>query len=101
MSEDVSHPVRVVKDVMIPMSDGVRLAANLFTPAAEGRYPGLFAFTPYQKDGRGGLDQEAHHRYFASHGYVCMQVDFRGTGNSEGTNPQPMDPRTRVRPAGR
>ena len=95
MCDETAHPIRVVKDVRIPMPDGVHLAANLFMPDGDGRYPGLFSFTPYHKDGRGGLDQEAHHRYFASRGYACMQVDFRGTGNSEGVNPHPMDPQER------
>jgi putative CocE/NonD family hydrolase len=95
MVAENAYPVRVVKDVRIPMPDGVHLAANLFLPDADGRYPALFAFTPYHKDGRGGLDHEAHHRYFASHGYACMQIDFRGTGNSEGINPHPMNPQER------
>ena len=24
------------------------------------------------------------HRYFAGHGYACLRVDMRGTGDSEG-----------------
>src|SRR5438874_2462569 len=89
------YPIKIVRDLMIPLPDGVRLAANLFIPEQEGRYPAIFQYTPYHKDGRNGLDKEPHHRYFASQGYACLQIDFRGTGNSEGVNPEPMDPQER------
>ena len=48
--------VVVEKNVMIPMRDGVRLAADIFRPArdgkpAPGRFPTLLTRTPYDKDG--------------------------------------------------
>lgn len=91
MPTEKSMPVKVIRDVMIPMRDGVRLAANLYMPEEPGQYPGIFAFYPYLKDGYIGIAHEPHHRHFASRGYAVMQVDFRGTGASEGTNPHPLD----------
>jgi len=84
-------PVRCIRDVLIPMRDGVRLAATLYLPEAKGRYPGILSYYPYLKDGWIGLFKEPHYRYFASRGYAVMQVDFRGTGASEGKNPHPFD----------
>ena len=84
-------PVRCIRDVLIPVRDGVRLAATLYMPEEEGRYPGILSYYPYLKDGWIGLFKEPHYRYFASRGYAVMQVDFRGTGASEGRNPHPFD----------
>ena len=83
--------VKAIRDVMIPMRDGTRLAASLYMPEDGGRYPGIFSFYPYLKDGGLGIDHEPHNRHFASRGYAVMQVDFRGTGASEGRNPHPFD----------
>ena len=84
-------PVRCIRDVLIPMQDGVRVAATLYLPEADGRYPGIFSYYPYLKDGWIGLFKDPHYRYFAGRGYAVMQVDFRGTGASEGRNPHPFD----------
>ena len=50
---------------MIPMRDGVQLAADIYRPArdgkpAAGRFPALLTRTPYNKD---GVDRDG--RYFA------------------------------------
>ena len=39
----------VERDVFIPMRDGVRLAADVFRPAVQGRFPALLAISPYGK----------------------------------------------------
>jgi len=91
MESEAAMNVRMIRDVMIPMRDGTRLAANLYLPEEAGRYPGIFTFVPYLKDGWIGIDHEPHHRHFAGQGYAVMQVDFRGTGASEGRNPHPFD----------
>jgi uncharacterized protein len=75
-------PVRSEFGVMIPMRDGVKLAADVWLPDAPGRYPVLLARTPYLKTGL-RLSQWA--RYFASRGYVFAIQDARGRGDSEGT----------------
>jgi uncharacterized protein len=71
--------------VMIPMPDGVRLAADLYRPAragaaAAGRFPALLTRTPYNKDGISGEG-----RYYAERGYVVIANDVRGRYASEGT----------------
>src|SRR5580698_5231546 len=67
-------------DVKIPMRDGVRLSATVYTPRNQnGPAPCIFTLTPY-------IAQSYHDRgvYFAAHGYPFLTVDVRGRGNSEG-----------------
>jgi uncharacterized protein len=67
-------------DVKIPLRDGVKLSANVYTPHAQkAPAPCIFTLTPY-------IAQSYHDRgeYFASHGYPFLTVDVRGRGNSEG-----------------
>ena len=73
--------VRTQFGVMVPMRDGVKLAADVWLPEAPGRYPVLLARTPYMKTGL-GLNQWA--TYFAKRGYVFVIQDTRGRGDSEG-----------------
>lgn len=73
-------PYTFQKNVMIPMSDGVKLAANLFIPKAEGTYPVILIRSPYGKsDEKFGLGIG-----YASDGYVVAIQDCRGKGDSEG-----------------
>lgn len=89
---NVKYDVLVVKNVMVPMRDGVRLATDVYRPARDGeplpgRFPVLVSRTPYGKDttpsGSPGLNGEAYH--FAQLGYVVVVQDCRGRYNSEGT----------------
>ena len=86
-------PVRVVRNVRIPMPDGVTLAADLHLPEAEGRFPAIIEYTPYHKNNNWAYGPRAsRYPYFASHGYVFVNVDIRGTGDSEGVNTSPTSP---------
>jgi putative CocE/NonD family hydrolase len=81
--------VRLVK-TMIPMPDGVRLAATLYMPGDLKRgehVPALLEYLPYRKDDDQVIADYGHHAYFARHGYVGVRVDIRGFGNSEGVVP--------------
>jgi hypothetical protein len=73
--------VRAEFGVMIPMRDGVKLAADVWLPDSPGRYPVLLARTPYLKT---GLKLSQWAVYFASRGYVVAIQDTRGRGDSEG-----------------
>ena len=84
------YAVTIVKNVLIPMRDDVQLAANLHLPDGEGPWPAVMTYFPYHKDGTGGLRfVDPIHRYFASHGFACLTLDVRGTGNSGGTSISP------------
>src|SRR6266480_4252783 len=66
--------------VKIPMRDGAKLNATVFTPHDQkGPLPVIFTFTPYIGDSY--TDRAV---YFAKHGYVYALVDVRGRGNSGG-----------------
>lgn len=75
-----------IQEVLIPMQDGVQLAADVYMPATsarDGRHPVLLEYLPYRKtDSR--ARNHALYRYFLDRGYIVARVDIRGTGNSEG-----------------
>ena len=78
------HVVEVVENFFIPLPDGTRLAAKLWRPQGSGRYPAILEYLPYRKhDGTRTRDQGLH-MYLAGHGYACLRVDIRGSGESEG-----------------
>ena len=76
-----SEPIygfRILRDVKIPMRDGVKLSANIFLPDTEGRFPVIFERMPY---GASGCDQG---EFYARRGYVFVMQDCRGRHDSEG-----------------
>ena len=78
------HPVRVIENVFIPMTDGTRLAAKVWLPEGAGPVPAILEYLPYRKrDGTHERDALTH-PYFAGHGYAAIRVDMRGNGDSEG-----------------
>jgi putative CocE/NonD family hydrolase len=80
LADEAQPPISFEADVMIPMRDGTKLAANIFRPKADGRFPVILMRSPYGKpDEKWG---EAK-RYLAA-GYVMVVQDCRGRGKSEG-----------------
>src|SRR4030095_13495486 len=71
-------------DVKFPMRDGVRLAANVFRPSAEGKFPAILMRTPYGKPDERSPDAKR----YTDAGFVLVVQDCRGRGASEG----PWDP---------
>ena len=70
----------------IIMPDGCRLSARMWKPktADDIPVPAILEFLPYRKrDGTAARDALTH-PYLAKHGYVCLRVDMRGNGDSEG-----------------
>jgi len=83
---EVYGVILFTKDLMIPMRDGVKLAADVYRPAVDGvplstRLPILLQQTPYNKEGSRLVDTA---KYLASRGYVVVLQDDRGTYKSEG-----------------
>jgi putative CocE/NonD family hydrolase len=83
---DLPHRIRVVEHLWIPLADGCRLAAKLWLPAdAEtAPVPGIVEYIPYRKRDMTAVRDSATHPYLAGHGYACLRVDVRGTGDSDG-----------------
>ncbi len=83
---DVTYEGIEVKEVWIPLPDGVRLAASLFMPAdreVNEKFPVLLEYLPYRKD-ESRKGRFAQFSYFVLRGYVVARVDIRGSGTSEG-----------------
>ena len=76
--------VRVVKNVLVPMRDGVSLAADLYMPDPDRGepLPVVMEYIPYRKDEV--APGTRFYEYFPQHGYIVARVDIRGTGASEG-----------------
>ncbi len=78
--------VREIVNSEIPLSDGTRLAARIWLPedAEKNPVPAILEYLPYRKrDGTSERDALTH-PYYAGHGYGCVRVDMRGSGESEG-----------------
>ena len=80
------HQIREIENSWIPMSDGIRLAARIWLPenAEIQPVPGILEYIPYRKRDSTAYRDSIMHPYFAGHGYVCVRVDLRGSGDSEG-----------------
>jgi len=76
------YGVKVEKNVMVPMRDGVRLATDVYLPQAAGPFPVLFTRLPYGKRFAGLLPMVG--RIFAERGYAFAIQDVRGRFKSEG-----------------
>jgi putative CocE/NonD family hydrolase len=64
--------------VRVKMRDGVLLAADIYRPQAEGKFPVILTRTPYNRK------DPATGNLLASHGYVVIQQDTRGRFDSGG-----------------
>jgi hypothetical protein len=82
----IDYPYDLIEEenVWVPLPDGTRLAGRLWRPEGAGRVPAILEYLPYRKrDGTRARDEKMH-RYLARHGYACLRLDIRGTGDSEG-----------------
>ncbi|WP_436643235.1 CocE/NonD family hydrolase [Microbaculum sp. FT89] len=71
--------------VWIPLSDGCRLAARTWRPAGVTEpLPAILEFIPYRRRDRHRNDDAFTHPALAARGYVCVRVDMRGSGDSDG-----------------
>jgi len=85
------YRVKVEKDVAVKMRDGVTVAVDIFRPDAPGKFPTLYASSPYQKNLVYLPSVPAFHEretnqieWFVERGYVYVHADIRGSGVSEG-----------------
>src|SRR5580698_9608131 len=71
--------ITVEPGVTMKTRDGVTLRADIYRPAAEGKYPTLLQRTPYNKDGAADFARKA-----AARGYLVVVQDVRGRYSSDG-----------------
>jgi len=85
------YAMKVEKGVTVTMRDGIRISLCVYRPAAEGRFPALFAASPYQYE----MDEVPAYplflwretgpiEWYVSQGYAYVHADVRGSGRSEG-----------------
>lgn len=79
----MSETIREIEHCWIAMADGVRLSARLWLPATLPA-PAVVEYIPYRKRDMVRARDERNHPWFAAHGYACIRVDMRGSGDSEG-----------------
>ncbi len=99
--------MKVIKELSVPMRDGVHLAVDLYCPDVQSRHAAVLLVTPYQKDGAFDMPLGSDGRPIPSlplpplspglnpmllsvkplvdAGFVVAVADARGTGFSEGT----------------
>ena len=93
--------MKIQKDVMIPMRDGVHIAADIYLPDTTEKVPALLAISPYGKELQAealtlppqarpshlwnGAIEAGDINEIVGHGYAHIIADVRGTGGSEGT----------------
>ncbi|MEU2744876.1 CocE/NonD family hydrolase [Streptomyces collinus] len=83
---NLPYETKEEEHVTIPMSDGVRLSAHIWRPTSSDQepVPAVLEYIPYRKRDLTAVRDSIHHPYLAGHGYACVRVDLRGTGDSEG-----------------
>jgi len=109
-NSELRDGMRIDWDVQIAMEDGIILRADVYRPIAEGRYPVILSYGPYGKwltfqdgypdqwrimaDEHPDVTAGSTNKYqcwevvdpekWVPDGYVCVRVDSRGCGRSEG-----------------
>src|SRR5690348_15280371 len=78
-----THPV-ITEDSWIELSDGCRLFCIVRRPDVVERVPAVLLAEPYGAKIHGGLSEHKMLRYLASRGYATVQVDLRGSADSDG-----------------
>ncbi len=84
---ETPYRMKIERGTRIPLRDGVTLAADIYRPDAEGRFPALVQVSYYVTDAN-MVD------FFVPRGYVCVLANSRGRGGSEGQwDPYVNEPR--------
>ncbi|MCO8127852.1 CocE/NonD family hydrolase [Acidimicrobiia bacterium EGI L10123] len=83
---ELPREVRVIEHTFIPARDGARLSARIWLPvdAEERPVPAVLEYIPYRHGDMTRARDARNHPYLAGHGYACVRVDLRGSGNSDG-----------------
>jgi uncharacterized protein len=78
--------IKEEEHVWIPVSDGTRLSARIWRPldSGESPVPAILEYIPYRKRDLTSVRDSIAHPYLAAHGFACVRVDIRGSGESDG-----------------
>ncbi|HEX6358655.1 CocE/NonD family hydrolase [Actinophytocola sp.] len=80
------YKVKETEDIHIPVADGSRLAARVWRPldSDDEPVPAILEYIPYRKRDLTSVRDSIAHPYLAGHGFACVRVDIRGSGESDG-----------------
>lgn len=80
------HSVEVIENEWICLADGECLAARIWLPenARQKPVPVIIEYIPYRKRDLTRERDSINYPYLAGHGYACIRVDLRGSGDSDG-----------------
>jgi uncharacterized protein len=94
MATDTTVEIIFEADLIVPMRDGIGLAADVYRPAGGGPFPVLLERTPYNKSAPSRSERTADVAqprsraevagYFVRHGYAVVYQDCRGRYKSAG-----------------
>ena len=73
-----------IEHVWIELSDGTKLSARLRLPEIDRPVPAVLEYLPYRKNDGTLARDNRQHAYLAGHGFACVRVDIRGSGDSDG-----------------
>jgi putative CocE/NonD family hydrolase len=78
--------IREIETLWIPLASGLKLAARMWIPtdAEQHPVPALLEYIPYRRRDVAAVRDSHMHPYIAGHGYACIRVDIRGSGDSDG-----------------
>jgi putative CocE/NonD family hydrolase len=78
--------IKEEEHVWIPVADGTRLAARIWRPldSDDRPVPAVLEYIPYRKRDLTSVRDSIAHPYIAGHGFACVRVDIRGSGESDG-----------------
>lgn len=84
--EEFPQEIIEEENVFIPVTDGLHLAARIWRPKGSetAPVPAILEYIPYRKRFGTTVRDEHTHPYLAGHGYACVRLDIRGSGESEG-----------------
>ena len=106
------YQVTIIENFILELGDGTKIASKLWFPGSlqnpfnsidskfvksycdadpnfeneqkEKHFPTILEYLPYNKGTYTALRDHLRHPWLASHGYVVMRPDIRGTGDSTG-----------------
>ena len=104
--EEPKYTVKVEKDVMVPMRDGIRVAIDIHHPDVQDeKFPSILCWGEWGKDSQDcvewmadtpqlywdspfwdGSMEACNYNYTVPRGYIHIIAEPRGIGNSEGIN---------------
>src|SRR5690606_3503131 len=84
--DSLPEAVDLIEHLEIPLPDGQRLAARVWLPqsARERPLPAILEYLPYRKRDLTRRRDDMNHGWCAGHGYVCVRLDMRGSGEADG-----------------